>query len=390
VSVVHVRKGPIHSTPRLDGRSAEKITAFLFPHGTNSDPVALLKNENVGFSGAKVYGQGFTFDDTSAESGETSSLAAMHALIAQNPSNQERVFPYIGGEELNTNPTQSPHRYVINFGMMTEDEARRWPDLMEIVEAKVRPGRLTQNREIRSRYWWRFGEPTPALFAAMRGKVRVLANSQVSAQFCFAWQPTDRVFSHTLNVFVDERDGFFAILQSRVHEFWARFFGSSMKDDLRYTPSDCFETFPFPRGWEADAALEAIGVEYHTCRAALMVEHSEGLTKTYNRFHDPQERSPKIARLRALHDAMDRAVLDAYGWTGVRPGCEFIAEHEAAEGEAEGQSGRKKRRAMRYRWPDALRDEVLAKLVALNAERAKEDERARAEAKVQRTLTGLG
>ena len=45
-----------------------------------------------------------------------------------------------------------------------------------------------------------------------------------------------------------------------------------MKDDLRYTPSDCFETFPFPDGWETTANSEAIGQEYYEYRAQLMIE----------------------------------------------------------------------------------------------------------------------
>ena len=75
-----------------------------------------------------------------------------------------------------------------------------------------------------------------------------------------------------------------------------------MKDDLRYTPSDCFETFPFPADFETDPALEAAGKEYYEFRAALMVRNNEGLTKTYNRFHDPDEtlarhpQAPRAAR----------------------------------------------------------------------------------------------
>ena len=91
-----------------------------------------------------------------------------------------------------------------------------------------------------------------------------------------------------------------------------------MKDDLRYTPSDCFETFPFPIGWDTHSDLEAAGKEYYEFRAALMIQNNEGLTKTYNRFHDPDEPSPDIAKLRRLHDTMDRAILSAYGWSRYR------------------------------------------------------------------------
>ena len=99
-----------------------------------------------------------------------------------------------------------------------------------------------------------------------------------------------------------------------------------------------------------------------------MVQNNEGLTKTYNRFHDPDERSPQIVQLRELHATMDRAVLHAYGWHGIATECEFLLDYEIDEEE----SGRNKK-PWRYRWPNDVRDEVLARLLALNTERALED-----------------
>jgi len=143
-----------------------------------------------------------------------------------------------------------------------------------------------------------------------------------------------------------------------------------MKDDLRYAPSDCFETFPFPEHWETHPALEAAGQAYYDFRAALMVRNNEGLTKTYNRFHDPDETDPDILKLRELHAAMDWAVLDAYGWTDIPTACEFLLDYEIDEEEW----GNKKK-PYRYRWPDEVRVEVLARLLELNAERAQEEAR---------------
>src|SRR5690606_17690726 len=142
-------------------------------------------------------------------------------------------------------------------------------------------------------------------------------------------------------------------LQARPHEIWARFFGSSMKDDLRYTPSDCYDTFPFPENWESHPALEAAGQAYYDFRAALMVRFSEGLTKIYNRFHDPDERDPNILKLRELHAAMDRALLDAYGWCDLVPTCEFLLDYEIDEDE-----WGNRRKPYRYRWPDDVQAEV--------------------------------
>ncbi len=160
----------------------------------------------------------------------------------------------------------------------------------------------------------------------------------------------------------------FCALQARPHEIWARFFGSSMKDDLRYTPSDCFETFPFPENWQEDERLEAAGREYYEFRADLMVRNDEGLTKTYNRFHDPEERSPQIAKLRELHEAMDRAVLEAYNWPDIPTRCEFLLDYEIDE-----ETWGKKKKPYRYRWPDEVHDEVLARLLELNRQRAEEE-----------------
>ena len=193
--------------------------------------------------------------------------------------------------------------------------------------------------------------------------------SRVGHHGAVTFLPDDMVYSDSLIVFPLPTHTAFCALQSRPHEIWARFFGSSMKDDLRYTPSDVFETFPFPVGWTANPALEAAGEAYYSFRANLMRDNNEGLTKTYNRFHDPDERDPDIARLRALHADMDRTVLAAYGWSDLSAACEFVPDDDV-EGEA---PSPRRRRRYRYRWPDSVRNEVLARLVELNAERAEEE-----------------
>ncbi len=99
-----------------------------------------------------------------------------------------------------------------------------------------------------------------------------------------------------------------------------------------------------------------------------MVRNNEGLTKTYNRFHDRYEQNSEIVQLRDLHATMDRAVLDAYGWSDIPTQCDFFLDHALDEAEW----GNKKK-PYRYRWPDDIRDEVLARLLDLNAERAAEE-----------------
>ena len=396
VSVLHVHKGDSPGVKLLDGETVETVTAFLFHRGGHDDPARLKANAGKSFQGSIVLGMGFTFDDTDKK-GIATPLAEMHRLVAEEARNQDAIFPYIGGEEVNTSPTHAHHRFVIDFrdyplrredlgerwanaennqrrewlrsGVVPEDYPRPvasdWPELLAVVEATVKPERMKVNRKVRRDHWWRFGDRQPALYRAIDGLDRVLFHEFTCQHLQFAFLPKQMVYAGPHNVFALFAYADFCALQSRVHEIWTRFFASSLEDRLRYTPSDCFETFPFPDGWETRHDLERVGADYYRFRADLMLRHDEGLTKTYNRFHDPDEPDHEIAQFREMHDAMDRAVLYAYGWTDIPTDCEFLLDYEIDE---EDWGTRKK--PYRYRWPDEVRDEVLARLLELNAERS--------------------
>ena len=371
VSVLHIGKGLVVGSKRIDSRKVETITAFLFHRGGHNDPSRLAVNAGKSFQGSIVLGMGFTFDDTDKK-GVASPLAEMHRLIKQNPRNGEVIFPYIGGQELNDSPTHAHHRYTINFGERDEDDCReRWPELMAIIEQRVKPERIAKDKKKYPRMvheWWKYWNARSELQAAIAGLERVLVISRVGQHAALAFESGRMVYSDSLIVFPFDTYAAFCALQSRPHEIWTRFFGSSMKDDLRYTPSDCFETFPFPKGWATHPDLEAAGKAYYEFRAQLMVANDEGMTKTYNRFHDPYENDFEIAKLRELHTAMDRAVLDVYGWDDISTDCEFLLDYEIDEEEW---GNRKK--PYRYRWPNEVRDEVLAQLLELNAQRPKRE-----------------
>lgn len=376
VSVVHVMKGTFSGNRRLDDSKVDAVTAFLFHRGGHDDPVRLQSNQQRSFTGVKIYGQGFLFDDTDSK-GVATPISEMHRLIEKDPRNRECVFPYIGGDEINKSPTHAHHRYVINFGELDEAEARQWPDLISITELKVKPERAMKAEDVATWPWWRFWRSRRDLYEAISNMDRVLVtNCGATPHLAFAFQPTNRVFAHSLAIFPFSTHAAFCAFQCRPHENWARFFGSSLEDRLRYTPSDCFETFPFPHGFEADPRLEEIGERYYKFRAELMVQNCEGLTKTYNRFHDPDERANAIHELRRLHDEMDRAVLAAYGWDDIEPTCQFELEWEDDDETS------RRRKPWRYRWPEEIRDEVLARLLALNAERAREERLAGGDAKL--------
>ena len=248
--------------------------------------------------------------------------------------------------------------------------AEDWPELLAIVEERVKPERDKVKRLAHRERWWQYGDKRPKLYQAIAGLERVLATSRVSEHSAFAFLPSGVVYSDRLIVFPLAHYGAFCILQSRLHEVWARFFGSSLEDRLTYTPSDCFETFPFPTGWETAVILEEAGLAYYAYRAELMACSHEGLTKTYNRLHDPHEMDPRIHELRELHGAMDKAVASAYGWRSMMTDCEFLLDYEIEE-----TNSRTEKKPYRYRWPDEVRDEVLARLVELNSLRAEEERR---------------
>ena len=157
----------------------------------------------------------------------------------------------------------------------------------------------------------------------------------------------------------------FGVLSSRLHALWVEFFASTLGETLNYSTAICFESCPFPNSLCAE--LEVISQAYHDHRAAQMVARNEGMTKTYNRFHDPDERGEDIVRLRKLHAEMDRAVLRAYGWDDLAERAEPVFLDETNEDDHTYQG--------RLFWPSAFRDEVLARLLALNAERHAEEVR---------------
>ncbi|WP_019956287.1 Eco57I restriction-modification methylase domain-containing protein [Yoonia vestfoldensis] len=402
VSVVHAVKRPGNrQIPSLliDGRPAKRISAFLVDGTNDASPIPLKNNEGMAFIGTSVLGMGFTFDDVGAAKGTASWLEEMDRLIAEDPRNAERIRPYLGGEEVNNDLRHYHRRYVIDFedfplrkstdlsswlsmsdkvrdshfqnGIVPSDYpgpvAADWPDLVAVLEKLVRPERLkSKSKEVRAYAWWKHWRPRPDLNQVLSNAQNAMVLSRVSPHLSIAKTRTQTnrhiiSFADSCVVFAKYSDEGFATLQSRPHEIWARFFSSSMKDDLRYAPSDCFATFPFPEIQDGSADLRAAGQSYNDLRANLMLDTEKGLTPTYNRFHDPYDADPQIQRLRDLHADMDRAVLRAYDWDDLAEAANpvFLTEETETEFTYQG----------RLFWPSDFRDEVLARLLDLNRAR---------------------
>ena len=350
-SVVHLAKGktPQSTGPaHLDGVEVEALNSRLRGKPERADPEVLQTNAGMSFQGSIVLGMGFVLTPE-----ET------NALVEKDPRNADRIFPYLGGEELNTNADQSFDRYVINFSSLPLEEAENWPDLLELLRRKVLPERRGKSREVAKWPWWQFWRERAELYLNLSGFGRCLVISRHTKHLCFAFQPVDQVFAESTAVFAIEHYAGLAALQSQTHEAWVRLLSSSLEERIRYSVSDCFETFPFPHPDPRAVIpeLETAGERLYTARARFMLDTQQGLTITYNLLKDPACRDPRIIELRRLHEEMDRAVLAAYGWDIPVPPFEEPAGSRARE---------------------AFEDEVLDRLFLLNAERAAEEKKAAA------------
>jgi hypothetical protein len=378
VAHVWVRRGPWAGEHVLDDRPAPGITAFLTPPGAvTGKPYPLVANAKKSFIGSYVLGMGFVLTPDEAQT-----------LIDKDPRNRDVLFPYLNGEDLNSRPDQSASRWVINFrdwplrrgatgrwseasdreraawlreGVVPNDYshpvAADYPDCLGIVAEKVRPerqrrkpnGEFVLRRPLPQR-WWRYADRRPELYATIAGLRRLLVTAEVSKHASVAFAPATLVFSHMLIVFSLAEFSELALLQSSIHEIWARAHGSTLETRFRYTPSDCFDTFPFPTSLPT---LEPAGRRYDSERNSVMLATSTGLTKIYNRFHDPGVAASDIQTLRELHVELDNAVVAAYSWTDLDLSHGF---HETRQG-------------LRFGISDSARQEILARLLALNHER---------------------
>ncbi|MGI9000192.1 MAG: Eco57I restriction-modification methylase domain-containing protein [Pseudonocardia sp.] len=321
-------------TPSLDALSRAK-----------GNPYRLAANGGMSFIGSYVLGLGFTMEPERAE-----------ALIARDPRNADVLFPYLNGQDLNSRPDCSASRWVINFHDWPEERAKQYPECYAQVRREVKPEHDRNNRAARRDRWWQYAESAPRLYRAVSGVHRILVIARVSKTVLPVAIPTGLVVSEAAVVFATEDTAMLALLSSALHYWWARAHASSMKGDLRYTPSDVFETMPLSNLSED---MRALGNTLDEFRGALMLARQAGLTKTYNLVHDPSVTDPDIAELRRIHRAIDHAVVHAYGWDDLLDQIDH-GFHPVA-------------RETRYTIGPAAQREILDRLLELNHERYAEE-----------------
>ena len=379
VALVLLCRGAWGGAFALEDEVVTGITSYLDrPGAVGGEPYRLKANAGLSFQGSNILGLGFTMSPEEARE-----------WIAKDPRNADVLQPYLNGQDLNSHPEQQPSRWVINFRdwpldrsaagswARADDKARKkylqggrvpadypdpvaadYPAMLGIVREKVKPERDANKYSTTARLrWWLFERGRPELYSNTADLDRVLVRAAVSRTWAFCFVPQGWVYSHALIVIGSSSSAVFSTLQSFAHCVWSEKHASSMRNDLRYTPSDCFETFPFP---ERNRGLETIGSRYVQHRRGMSVSREFGLTKIAHLLDDRSIDDSDVVDLRDLQTALDLAVSNAYDWSDLDLEHGF---HETKQG-------------IRFTISERARREVLGRLLALNHERAREEREA--------------
>lgn len=335
----------------LDDVQVQTITSFLAPGDSASQiPCRLASNIGNACEGSKPMGAGFLIAPEEAE----------HLLCAA-PQNREVLFPYVNGDDFTSHPTHEASRWAINFCDWPQERAKEYAVCWHIIEERVRPYR--QEKDLNGKYvrrsplperFWQYGDSRHGFYRKVQQLDRILVAAQTAKYVSIGFLKTGVVFGQTLIMIAANADSMFAVLASSFHAEWIAKYCSSLETRLRYIVSDGFETFPFPT---LNARLQQAGNATDIYRRQLMNNRREGLTDTYNRFHDPDETAADIEKLRDLHVEMDQAVAAAYGWTDFILGHDF---HDTKQG-------------VRFTISELARREALQRLLKLNHERYAEE-----------------
>jgi hypothetical protein len=302
----------------------------------------LRANEGLGGRGVQLIGPGFIVERRARES-------VGHGL---RPKIEDYLRPYLNGRDV---AARSRDVFVLDFFGVDEKVLRTdFPEAYQWLAERVKPERSNNNRESYRQRWWQFGENVNAVRAAIHGLPRYVSLVRTGRHRAFVFIDGRTVPDAKLIVIGTDDAWLLAALSSRLHVTWALATGGwlGIGNDHTYNHSECFDPFPFPDPSDAvRTALRALGEELDATRKTVQAEHPDlTLTGLYNVLEKVRAGMPLDAKdedvkdrgrvliLKDLHDQIDRATADAYGW------------------------------------PQNLTDEqILEKLVALNAERAKEE-----------------
>ncbi len=341
VSEVWCHQGSNCEPAVLSGGLVPGISPLLVPIGrVLGNPHRLAANADLAFQGSVVLGLGFTMTPERARE-----------LIELDEHTRDVLFPYINADDVCNRPDVSPRRWIINFHDWDIQRSSTFAQAFEQLRTLVEPQRRRDNRAQYRELWWRFAERRSTLYKAIGSNPNVIAMPLHSKYSIPMRLPSSYIYSHALGIFASGSNNLYGLLSSQIHHTWARSRGSTLETRSRYTPTNCFETFPIPR--LGDTTIGEIILRLHDFRAALMVATGLGLTMIYNRVHSADETDTDVATLRDLHRTLDLAVVAAYGWHDIDLDHNFRLTDEGP----------------RFTISELARIEILDRLLELNHER---------------------
>lgn len=306
----------------LDGQVVAAIHSDLTATTDLTLAASLLENGGICFQGPSA----------NAPFDIESDLAQQMLSASRNPNgrpNSDVVRPLISAIDI---AQGSRHMWTIDFGLMSEEEAAMYEMPFEYVKKNVLPVRKTRRDDYRGQ-WWQYARPRPEMRRVLKNKLRFIATPAHSKYRVFVWVAPEILCNQATLVFARDDDYFFGVLHSRAHEIWSLRQGTSLEDRPRYTPTTCFETFPFP--WppgiepQNDVRVQAIA---NAARELVQLRETQSGTRTLTQLYNERP-----TWLDNAHRKLDAAVFAAYGWP-----------------------------------VDLSDDEILARLLVLNLERARE------------------
>lgn len=366
---VSLSKRKWHGFFFLDGKKVDGISSFLTSE-TYWQSLPLRNNKGIAFYGAIPNGDGFFLSKTEAE-----------AILLNSPDHESVLYPFLTGKDLNSSPDQSASRYAINFWDWAEADAAKYEQAYKIVVERVKPYRQTllKTKPKLATKWWLYEANPKGLHEAIgRNKYfrggdkrpvldEVIVIARVSSTNAFVFVPTGQVFDCQLIVIASNDYGLFAVLQSHIHFAYAWHHGGKMKSDLRYSPTMCLATFPFPNRQQMES-LRSIGKTFNEKRQFLLRDRGWGLTRLANSLNDPGLNDLGVQGIRSCLSDMDQQVLESYGWGDIDLAHGFHHVAYLPEG-----------RNPRYTICEAARLEMLRRLSKLNKEQFGQQNRAESE-----------
>jgi hypothetical protein len=293
-------------------------------------------------------------------------------MLASDPRNKDVIFPYINGDDINSDPKQSASRYVICFWDWPENRAKEYPLPWNWVEKNVRKKREKNKSLNLQKKWWIFERARYELYKAIgRGSAfidrapmvgdsevpmrEVIATSRHTKYFNPSFIKNDAIFSDATVIFASDDLALFAFLNSVIAEIWVQKFSSTMGHTIRFTPSDSFETLPKS---QFSNNLYELGAELLMLRNNINIKRQIGTSAVYNLFHSPLEVSDDIVALRDLHKRIDAATCSSYGWSDLGLSHDFFMMNHLPVSDQ-----------IRYSIQEHTRIEILERLSKLNKQR---------------------